>query len=220
MVMLWTWQGFDFNPLLERVDRSRSYYVISPPHSDLLLAYAELDELLSLPAEKKHQYAWCYTTDSWLQHPWYERCVWPLEIPKDKIVAYIDEPSWERLIGNLSVPPDLRESWRRELWSQQFVGERLQQELAKRDREYLRACPPRAECLRALLNPTEPGRGVLALAPVPFDPSWIRPYDLSRRYPNLTQTARKPFRFSRPQPHGKGTLGKATQGGTGDIVDY
>src|SRR5438132_4033663 len=98
-MMLWTWQGFDFNPLTDRVDRSKSDH-LSRPFGYLLRAYEELEERLALSAERKHQYVWCYTTDSWRQHPERGRGLWPLDVPQEKILAYVDGPSWECLIGN------------------------------------------------------------------------------------------------------------------------
>jgi len=62
--MLWTWQGYDFDPLHDAVDRARSEYLIQPVSCpDIRRAYAELDELLALPPDGAHQFAWCLTEE-------------------------------------------------------------------------------------------------------------------------------------------------------------
>jgi hypothetical protein len=58
--ILWTWQGYDFNPLLHCVDRTKSEFWVHNSCPDIRRAYEELDDLLSLPKEKKEQYVWCY----------------------------------------------------------------------------------------------------------------------------------------------------------------
>jgi hypothetical protein len=107
-MMLWTWQSADFDPFTDRVDRSKSDFSNHQP--DLLRAYTELDALLALSAEMKHQYVWCFTTDSWDPHPWAGRILWPVEVPESAILSFVDQQLWERLIGNHTPPEELQES--------------------------------------------------------------------------------------------------------------
>src|SRR6185295_3604480 len=109
-MMLWTWQSPDFDPFTDRVDRSRSDFTNLPPHADLLRAYEELDARLTVSAEVKHQYLWCFTTDSWEIHPW-DRVLWPIDVPEESILSFVDGPLWARLIGNQTVPTGITELW-------------------------------------------------------------------------------------------------------------
>ncbi len=175
-MMLWTWQGTGFDPFKDRVDRSKSEFVDDHQHPDLLSAYEELDGLLSLPEELKHQFVWCFTTEPDF---WDRRGLWRIEVPDDCILSLVDSPLWHRLIGNRTVPDSRRDSWTREVASQQLFGDKRAAELAKREREYLAACPPRDECLRKLRLPTNPGPDISALVQVPLCRTWLRTCDLS-----------------------------------------
>ena len=62
-MMLWTWQSPNFDPFVDRVDRLKSEWMVTPPHPDLLLAYGELDTLLALPKKQEHQFIWCFTAN-------------------------------------------------------------------------------------------------------------------------------------------------------------
>lgn len=68
-MMFWTWQSADFDPFKDQIDRARSAFFNNPPHADLLQAYDELDTLLALSDDMKHQYVWCFASDSWSNHP-------------------------------------------------------------------------------------------------------------------------------------------------------
>jgi hypothetical protein len=173
-IILWTWQGIDFFPPFYPVYRSKSEFLIHKACPDIHQAYAELDELLSLPANKREQFIWCYTTESWCE-PWRKRYLWPIDVPQEKILAYVDSPIREHLIGSKSVPNRLREQWRQELYSQRYFGKQFPQEMERKEHEYHDSFPSRKECLEKLLIPTSPGEDVLALVPVPIDTSWIRP---------------------------------------------
>lgn len=189
-MMFWTWQSADFDPFADRVDRSKSEFFNDPPHPDLLRAYQELEDSLNLSAEMKHQYVWCFTTDSWYPHPWPGRILWPVEVPDAAILSFVDEQLWERLVGNHTVPRKLWDSWRHELRSRNVYGKPHDDELEKRKREYLAASPPREEWLRAVLIPKGPGTDILALVRTPLQRSWICPYDRSLRYPCNAHRAR------------------------------
>ncbi len=171
--MLWTWQTFDFPPPFHRVDRSKSDFFTRPACPSIRRAYTELDKLLSLPIGHTGQFIWCYTTDSW-GDPWYDRYLWSIDAPEQNILAYVNGPIWEHLIGSKSVPRSLREGWERDLWSRQIVEERYHEEMARKEREYHESFPPREACLDLLLNPSGPGEEVCALVAVPVDTSWIR----------------------------------------------
>jgi len=180
-IMLWTWQGLDFDPCSHRVDRTKSGFLTNPAFPDIRRGYAELDELLSLPPDREGQFLWYYTTDSWVQHPWSKRCLWPIEVPRVSILAFVDDRLWEHLIGSKWVPRGLREQWERELFSQPVAREEFSQEVSKREREYHDSFPSRKECLKSLLSPAGPGEDVSALVSVPLDASWLRPYDFRGR---------------------------------------
>jgi hypothetical protein len=195
-IMLWTWQGFDFNPPFYPIDRSKSKYLIHNSCPDIHRAYEELDELLSLPTDKKGQFVWCCTTDSW-DGPWYNCYIWPIDVPQDSILAYVNNPIWEHLIGSKSVPKNIRKQWEIELFSQQISGDRYYEEMDKKESEYHNSFPSRKECLEILLNPTKPGENVTALVHVPIDVSWIRPHDLKewrRSGVGISKRARSRFR--------------------------
>ncbi len=180
-ITLWTWQGVNFAPPFYPVDRSNSGYLTHPAcHSacpDIRRAYDELDELLALPADRKGQFIWCYTTKSW-DDPQLDRRLWTMEVSQESILAYVCEPIWEHLIGSRSVPQNLRWQWQRELWSRQVAREQFQEEISRREREYYDSFPSRIECLKKLLSPTGPGDDLLALVSVPVDASCIRPDDV------------------------------------------
>ena len=172
--MLWTWQGFDFDPLLDRLDRSKSEFLTCPGSCpDIRRAYADLDKLLSLPPDRKHQFVWCFTTDSCLQNPWNGRRLWRIDVPQDSILAYVNDCMWNHLIGSKSVPMSLRNQWKNELYSKRAAGEQFDQEISWREREYHDSFPSREACLAALLSPKGPGEDVSALVSLPFDESWI-----------------------------------------------
>lgn len=187
-MMLWTWQSADFDPFTDRVDRSKSDF--SNHHPDLLRAYTELDALLALSAEMKHQYVWCFTTDSWDPHPWAGRILWPVEVPEAAILSFVDGQLWERLIGNHTPPEKLQDSWRQELWSLNVYEKPYVEEVEKRKRAYLAASPPREELLRAVLIPKGPGMDILALVRTPLQRTWICPYDGSQLYARNALRAR------------------------------
>ncbi len=171
---LWTWQPADFDPSTNRIDRSRSEFVRNSTNTDLLRAYEELDALLTLPEEMKHQYVWCFTAESQCQCAWPGRTLRHLEVPEDAILAFIDGPVWERLTGNQTVPEYLRTEWEQELRSRKIFGDSRDKEMAKRKQDYLAACPPRNECLQTLRLPTKEGRDTAALVRAPLCPTWIR----------------------------------------------
>ena len=173
-MMLWTWQGFDFCPPFDPVDRAKSDFLIHSACPNIHSAYAELDELLALPMDRKGQFLWCHTTESWGES-WHKRCLWSLDVPQESILAYVNGPVWEHLIGSKSVPRNLREQWQHEFFAQQIVGEQYYQEMARKEREYHNSFPCRKACLEALLDPTGPAEDVSALVSVPADSSWIRP---------------------------------------------
>ena len=172
--MLWTWQGDDFDPVVDRLDRSKSHYWVREACPNLRQSYAELDELLclrGLPKDREHQFVWCYTTAP--RTDWYGCRLWPLDVPQDSILAYLDSRIWEHLIGG-ALPADLQETWRHELHSRRITAEQWQQEFSRKEREYHDSFGSRGDCLAVLLSPTGPGEDVLALVALPLDPSWIR----------------------------------------------
>ncbi len=189
-MMLWTWQGLDYDPMVQAINRSKSEFFNSPPFPDLPRTYEELDELLSLPSETRHQYLWCYTSDSWPLHPWYERCLWPLDVPQSQIISLIDSPLWEYLIGSPSVPIALHAEWRDELRSKRLNDDEYRTEMVKKERAYRQTFPSRATCWQRLRSPTICGPDVLALVPTPLDVAWIRAYDLTPRFPQLVMGRR------------------------------
>ena len=104
-MMLWTWQGEDFDPVVDRIDRSKSDYWVREACPNLRRSYMELDELLCLPKDREHQFVWCSTTAP--RTDWYGCCLWPLDVPPDSILAYLDSRVWEHLIGSDSLPDAL-----------------------------------------------------------------------------------------------------------------
>jgi|GEM_PF-2956224 hypothetical protein len=93
MVLLLTWQGCDFDPLRDRLDRSRSDFWSTdvPGCPDIRQAYADLDELLCLPNDREHQFVFCCTLDP-EKHCWpKKRRLWRLDVPQDRVLAYLDD---------------------------------------------------------------------------------------------------------------------------------
>ena len=172
-MMLWTWQGLDFCPPFDPVDRAKSDFLVHTACPDIHSAYAELDGLLALPKDRKGQFLWCYTAESWGES-WHKRRLWSLDVPQESILAYVNGPVWEHLIGSKCVPRKLREGWQHE-FVQQSSREQYQECMARKEREYHGSFPCRKACLDELLKRTDPGEDVSALVPVPVDPSWIRP---------------------------------------------
>ena len=170
-MMLWTWQGSDFDPQVDRIDRSKSGFWRDQACPDIRQAYAELDELLCLPKDREHQFVWCNTTVP--ETDWYGRCLWPLDVPQDGVLTYIDSRVWEHLIGSGWLPNTLRDQWKWDLCSRQVPGDEWEGEMSRREREYHDSFGSREGCLGALLSPTGPGEDVIALVPLPLDPSWI-----------------------------------------------
>jgi hypothetical protein len=157
-MMLWTWQGDDFDPVLDRIDRTKSGFWRDHACPSIRQSYAELDELLCLPKDREHQFVWCNTTAP--RTDWYGCCLWPLDVPPDSILAYLDSRVWEHLIGSDSLPDALREKWKWELCSRQVPGDEWEGEMSRRKREYHESFPSREECLKVLLSPTGPGEDV------------------------------------------------------------
>lgn len=179
-MMLWTWQGFGFDPPFDPVDRSKSNFLNPPACPDIDRAYRELDELLTLPTDRKGQFLWCSTV-SLDNDPWYKRCLWPIDAPQESILTLVSSPIWEHLIDSKSIPLRCREKWKLDLYSRQVVGDRSNQEMGRRECEYHKSFPSRTACLAELRSPTKPGEDVLALLRVPIDSSWICPCDLEGR---------------------------------------
>jgi hypothetical protein len=177
-IRLWTWQGLDFDPLSQPVDSSKSTKRYDSQCPDIRRAYEELDELLRLPPDRKGQYLWCFTTDSWEQHPWTGRLLWPLNVPEESILHYVDDRIWEYLIGSKWVPQGFWDHWESALLAQGISDEQKHEEIL---RKYRDSFPSRHECLRWLLSPDGPGELVSALVPAPLIESWICAYELCGR---------------------------------------
>lgn len=179
--MLWTWQGCDFDPLVDRLDRSKSDYWIMNACPDLRQAYAELDDLLrlrfDLPKNKEHQFVWCLTKAP--KTYWCKCHLWPLDVPEDSILAFLDSRVWDHLNGNRSIPENLRQLWTWELTTRQMTEEQRNAEFSEKVRQYHDSFGSRKECLDKLLSralpPSGPGEDLLALVPLPLSASWIRP---------------------------------------------
>ena len=123
-ILLWTWQGHDFSPLRDRLDRSKSDFwrMDVPGCPDIRQAYADLDERLCLPKDREHQFVFCSTTDPEMN--WRERRLWRLDVPQDSVLAFLDEPRWLHLIGDRSLPDSFRDQLNSELRSQKITPEK------------------------------------------------------------------------------------------------
>jgi hypothetical protein len=176
MVLLWTWQGCDFDPLSDRLDRSKSNFwtMDIPGCPDIRKAYVDIDELLCLPKDREHQFAFCLTIyKTWVDS---KRRLWRLDVPPDIILAYLDNPTWRYLIGDTQLPDRLREPLILGLRSRNIGPETEQwrQEFSTKEHEYYDSFGPREVCKKKLLIPPGSGEEVVALVPLPFNESWIR----------------------------------------------
>lgn len=104
---LWTWHRPEF-PLIEgRVDISRSEYADNPR---IMAAYKEVADRIGTD-----QIIWCYTVpDQRIQLPCHTHVEWVLDVPRDKILCFVDEIIWGVIRGEQVALPDERRRWRNE----------------------------------------------------------------------------------------------------------
>ncbi len=101
VVRLWTSQAPGFDIVNDRLIPERSQYWV-----EFKDQYTRLYDRLG-----ETQYVWCWTVEPTGQTE-VEDVWWSLQVPSDKIIAYVVEHVWERLIGRFGLPNQTRERLR------------------------------------------------------------------------------------------------------------
>lgn len=109
---LWTWHSPNFSLINGSVDWNKSEYY--QQDAGLRAAYLELRCRLSTD-----QLIWCYTNrEDRLAHD-DGRVEWTLDVPKESIIAFVDNYVWNRLLGKtrVTVSDHIRLKWKNEALS-------------------------------------------------------------------------------------------------------
>jgi hypothetical protein len=106
---LWTWHKPDFSLLDGHVDHKLSEYVQKV--DGVREAYLNLSSHLSTD-----QFIWCYTKPNQrIILPHHSEVEWILEVPTVKILAFIDDIVWNRILGiRCGLPRELELRWKDE----------------------------------------------------------------------------------------------------------
>lgn len=116
-VRLWSYHAPNFSLTSGRVNWSLSkhYNTIKSAPS----AYAELAKNLGTD-----QIIWCCTTKD--EHASSSNAEWELDVPREKIIAVVDEQIWNRILGlRCSPPASQRHQWRIEDYSNEGHYDRM-----------------------------------------------------------------------------------------------
>jgi hypothetical protein len=100
-IRLWTWHKRDFCLVSDRVDHSRSAYYNYDKLPGIRVAYKLLADRL-----RTDQFIWCYHLRDEHHVSNYvaeNEIEWELEIPKDKVLAFIDGKAWDNIIRSATV---------------------------------------------------------------------------------------------------------------------
>lgn len=63
--------------------------------------------------EPDGQIAWCYTIDDHIPRTGIPKVLWRLEVPDDRILCFVDDIAWNKIIGQnqVSLPRHLQHEW-------------------------------------------------------------------------------------------------------------
>jgi hypothetical protein len=100
---LWTWQGrgFDIADPCLKIEHDKSPYYNDPDTPSVKGAYCGLSKRLGA-----NQFIWCYTRESdHFRSPADCTAKWELDVPQDRILGFIDDLAWNRILGIGGVYP-------------------------------------------------------------------------------------------------------------------
>lgn len=166
---LWTWQTPDFRLFDGRVDHNRSYYYQTV--EGVPSAYKKLAELIGT-----NQLIWCYTVpDQRIVLPCHTEVELILDVPRESILAFVDEVVWNRILGiRCELPSGVWRPWRDD-GRRSFPGNVAAQNHheAKQRGAYWTQPPPGENWWDSLFAGDRAEECVSALVPHPVAKEWV-----------------------------------------------
>jgi hypothetical protein len=78
------------------------------------------------------QVVWCYTVDDYIPRTGIVRVLWCLDVPDDRILCFLDDVAWNKIIGQkqVALPRRLQNEWDRQprtgdWWDELFVSDNM-----------------------------------------------------------------------------------------------
>ena len=107
-ITLWTLHTPDFSIIEGRIDHSKSKYYQDTP--GVKQAYSKLWQYIKIP---DGQIIWCYLDKTEIRKTSTKMVLWEICLPKSKIIKYVDDMVWNRILGiKCHVPSSLSDQWR------------------------------------------------------------------------------------------------------------
>ena len=168
-VKLWSSQSSDFSLTSGRVDHSKSYYF---QHTEgIPEAYRRL--ALQFGTD---QIIWCNTRYVDLKKRDIKSIEWELVVPKEAILALVDEFVWNKVFGQTGFRPPQRliDEWQQEANEQYPYDGRARRRYTDEQRQRYRQEPaPSGDWWNHLFDAEYGEEGVCALLRHPVEPEWV-----------------------------------------------
>ncbi len=166
---LWSIHTPDFSLTAGKVDHSKSNYYDSVPK--LRESYHKLWNLIQIP---DGQIIWCYTQNDRLEKKKDEKILWPLDVPEDGIICFVDDLVWNRLLGiECAVGKGKHRQWDAEAL-RKFAGQSdAMREYQEQCRKDFWAQKPKSGDWWDELFVEEPGECISAIIRHPVPVEWV-----------------------------------------------
>lgn len=180
---LWTWHKPDFSLFDGHVDHELSEYVRTV--NGVREAYNNLADRLGTD-----QLIWCYTKPNQrIILPHHSEVEWILDVPTVKILAFIDDIVWNRILGiRCGLPRELERKWKDESINRHPYDPNAAHKFVKsrRDEFWSQSTPPGGWWSCLFVNERS-DEFVSAIIPHPVQDEWvvIRPTPCCTRLPHL-----------------------------------
>jgi hypothetical protein len=170
-MQLWTWHKPDFSLLEGRVDHEKSEYVQTV--EGVREAYRELVKRIGTD-----QFIWCYTkSNQRIVLPHHTEKEWILEVPSTKILKFVDDIIWNRILGikNFDPPAELKRKWKEKSIARYPYDPVASKKLAKSwNDEFYNQEPPTGNWWDNLFVCERSDECVSALIPHPIKHSYVK----------------------------------------------
>ena len=169
---LWSLHEKGFSITNGRLRHELSDYYNEPNIPHVKQAYAELARRL-----ETDQYLWCYTNRAEIGHWPTTKVLWQLEVPEDRILAYICDSVWNKILGmdNFCPPQSLYFKWKKQALDLAPYDPDKRKEIQKRLKEQYYAPEPENVLWGRLFLDKPTPEDCSALIPFPAKPAWIIP---------------------------------------------
>jgi hypothetical protein len=122
------------------------------------------------------QIIWCYTQQPDRRMMPSDRVEWALDVPTNRILAFMDDYIWNRIIGlRPHAPPELRRKWRADaLHRHPHDPGGREQFRREQEKAYRVESPPNGDWWSRLFASPNAAEGVTALIAHPFQAMWVK----------------------------------------------